>query len=72
MKQARLPQGWTEERVRDVLEYYENLTEEEAVSEYETAYESRTETMMAVPAALVPAVRELIARFRQQVEADGR
>lgn len=62
MKQSRFPEGWDEERVRRMLEHYENLTEEEAVAEDESSFEDRTQTVMEVPVDLVPAVRELIAK----------
>ena len=62
MKQSRFPEGWDEERVRRMLEHYENLTEEEAVAEDEASFEDRTQTVMEVPVDLVPVVRELIAK----------
>jgi hypothetical protein len=64
MKQNRFPPGWDEDRVRGVLNHYENQTDEEAIAEDEAAFESRTETVMTVPNDLVPAVRELIAKRR--------
>lgn len=66
MKQSQYPPGWDEKRVRDVLEYYERQTEDEAIAEDEAAFESETETFIQVPNELVPAVRELIAKFRPQ------
>jgi hypothetical protein len=66
MSESRFPPGWDEERVRRVLEHYESQSDEEAVAEDEAAYESTTETMMAVPVELVPRVRELIARHRAE------
>jgi len=62
MKQSRFPEGWDEDRVRRVLEHYEEQTEEEAVAEDEAAFEDRTQAIVEVPVELVPAVRELIAR----------
>ena len=62
MRQARFPTGWDEERVRRVLEHYEQQSEEEAVAEDEAAGEKPTETLMEVPRELVPAVREMIAK----------
>ncbi len=64
MKQANFPQGWDEERVRRVLEHYENQSDEEAVAEDEAAYESTTHTAMEIPVDLVPQVRELLAKRR--------
>ena len=64
MKQAGFPPGWDEDRVRRVLAHYEAQTDDEAVAEDEAAYQSTTHTMMQVPVALVPLVRELIAQHR--------
>jgi hypothetical protein len=64
MKQAGFPQGWDEERVRRVLEHYENQSEEEAVAEDEAAFESTTHTAMEIPFDLVPQVRELLGKRR--------
>lgn len=66
MKRTRFPQGWNEERVREVLRHYEEQTEEEAGAEDEAALEDRTQTVMEVPNALVPAIRELLARYEME------
>jgi hypothetical protein len=60
MSQQAFPPGWDEERVRKVLEHYEGQTEEEA------AFEDPSQTVMEVPNALVPTVRELIAKHEEQ------
>ncbi len=65
MVHNRFPEGWDEQRVRRVLEHYENQTEDEAVAEDEAAYEDRTESLVQVPVELVPAVRELIAKHKR-------
>ena len=62
MKQSRFPKGWDEERVKRVLDHYDNMTEDEAVAEYEAAWEDESQTFVEVPNELVPAVRELIAK----------
>jgi len=62
MTKTEYPPGWDEKRVRRVLAHYETQSDDEAVAEDEAAYESTTETTMAVPVDLVPAVRELIAK----------
>ncbi len=59
MTAEKYPRGWNEARVRRVLEYYESQSDEEAATEIEAALESTT---MEVPVALVPAVRQLIAK----------
>ena len=62
--QNRFPEGWDEAQAREVLEHYENQTEDEAIAEDEAPFESRSETLMGVPNELVPTVRELIAKHR--------
>jgi len=62
MRQTKFPPGWDEERVRRVLAHYEEQTEEEAVAEDEAAFEN--ETVMEVPHALLPIIRELIAKHQ--------
>jgi len=61
MKTSKFPTGWSEERVRRVLEHYESQTEFEAIAEDEAAYEDSSQTFMEVPKNLVPEVRKLIA-----------
>jgi len=62
MKQSRFPKGWDEERVKRVLDHYENQAEDEAVAEDEAAWEDASQTFVEVPNELVPAVRELLAK----------
>ncbi len=64
MSRQKFPPGWDEERVRKVLEHYEGQTEEEAVAEDEAIFDDPSQTVMEVPNALVPTVRELIARHQ--------
>jgi hypothetical protein len=61
---SKFPPGWDEERVRRVLEHYDQQSDDEALAEDEAAYESTTHTVMKVPIDLVPAVRELLAKRR--------
>ena len=62
MKQSRFPKGWDEERVKRVLDHYENQTEDEAVAEDKAAWEDVSQTFVKVPNKLVPVVRELLAK----------
>lgn len=64
MKQSKFPPGWNEERVRHILERYESQSEEEALAEDEAAFETPDQTVMEVPSELVPAIRELIAKYK--------
>jgi len=62
MSKQKFPPGWDEQRVREVLEHYENQSEDEQFAEIEAAREAEGMTMMAVPTELAPEVRALIAR----------
>ena len=42
MKKNQFPPGWDEEKVRSVLEHYENQSEDEAVAEDEAAFSEAT------------------------------
>jgi hypothetical protein len=63
MRQSKFPPGWDEKRVQSVLAHYEDQTEEEAVAEDEAASEDKTQVVMEIPVELVPAVRELLAKY---------
>jgi hypothetical protein len=62
MKQNEFPPGWDEERVRSVIAYYENQTEDEAVAEDEAGSQEESVTLMEIPTELVPVVLELISK----------
>lgn len=62
MSDSSFPNGWDADRVRRVLQHYEEQSAEEAAAEDEAAFEPPTHTAMEVPVELVPAVRELIAK----------
>lgn len=66
MKKNRFPDGWNEDRIRNVLAYYEEQSEEDAVAEDEAAFTDVSQTMMEIPNELVSSVRELIADYMQQ------
>jgi len=62
----QFPSGWDEDRVLDVLDYYEHQSDEEAAAEHEAALSRPGETLMTVPTDIVPAVRDLIARYEEE------
>ena len=64
MTDATFPDGWNADRVQRVLDHYDQQADEDALAEDEAAYESTAHTAMEVPCALVPDVRELIAKKR--------
>lgn len=62
----KFPAVWTEEKVKKVLEHYETQSEDEAVAEDEAALNITGQTLIEVPSAIVPRVRELIAEFENR------
>ena len=65
MKTNKYPAGLDEQSVRELVDYYESQTDEEAAAEHEAAL-SGPATLMEVPVDLVPLVRDLIARHRRK------
>jgi len=62
MKRANeFPPGWDEQLVREVVNYYESQTDEEAAAEHEAALSAPDHVVMEVPIDLVPVFRQLIA-----------
>ena len=64
MDMNRYPPGGDEARVRKLIDHYEHQTEDEAVAEDEAAFEPVAGTVMTIPTELVPAVRDLIDKYR--------
>ncbi len=64
-RKNRFPAGWSEDRVRRALQHYESQTEDEAVAEDEASFERSKQTVMKVPRALVPRIRQLIAKHQK-------
>ena len=56
------PPGLDAKQVREIIEYYDSLTEEEWIAELEAVDEDPNNTVMVVPTELVPAIRELLFR----------
>jgi hypothetical protein len=61
MKKQRLPDGWTEKRIRALAEHHDQQTDEQLAAEIEAAFSAKDQTLMAVPTELVPEIRALIA-----------
>ncbi len=64
MKKQKFPPGWNAKRVREVIAHYESQSEDEEAAEIEAALNAKDVTLMAIPTALVPKVRALLARKR--------
>lgn len=58
----QFPPGLDEAKIKNIIEHYENQTEDEAVTEDERIINNDRQTMMQIPNNLVPIVRELIAQ----------
>ena len=71
MKQDKFPPGWDDERVQGVIAYYENQTEDEAVTEDEAAFRREFVTRIEVPTQLVPAVHKFISSHKVQNRQRG-
>ena len=64
MKRQRLQKGWSEEKIRQLAEYHDNLTEDQQAAEIESALADKHQTVMVVPSELVPEIVKLINRRR--------
>jgi hypothetical protein len=58
----RYPKGLNRKKVQELINYYENQTDDEAIAEAEAAYKNPSFTMMQVPNELVPRVQKLISK----------
>ena len=63
-KKQKFPPGWDEARVKEVIAYYDQQTEDEELAEYEAGMKTEGLTVMLIPRDLVPEVRRLIGRKR--------
>ncbi len=63
MAKQKLPEGWTQERLAAVIDYYDNQTEDEELAELESAWAAEDTAMVEVPRELVPAVQALITAY---------
>ena len=64
MKQ-KLPRGWTEKKIRELIEYYDSQTEAESITEAEAAYNEPGYTMVQVPNEVLNEVEALISHSRK-------
>ena len=64
------PPGWDANKVREIIEYYDSLTEAEWIAQDEAAYEDPNNAVALVPKELFPAVAALIARHQAENPAE--
>ena len=56
------PKGWDRKRVQSLIDYYENLSDDDAIAEADAAYKDRASAMVQVPLKLVPRVQMLLLK----------
>jgi hypothetical protein len=61
MNESKYPAGWDAQRVKNLIDYYEGLSEDEQVADDEAAAEREGEAVVTVPEELLPAIRRLLA-----------
>lgn len=59
------PPGWDAQRVQEVIDYYDAMTDDDLAAEIDAGDADPNNTMMQIPTELVPAVRELLAQHGQ-------
>jgi hypothetical protein len=65
MNTPEFPAGWDAERVKQLIDHYEEMSEDELVAEDEAAVEDRDgQTVITVPDELLPAIRQLLASHK--------
>jgi hypothetical protein len=72
MTEQEFPSGWDLEKVKALADYYDNQSDEEAIAELDAAMEAEDQTLMMVPADLVPTIHELIAKHESDKKVDAR
>ena len=72
MKKQKLPEGYTEEQIRAIAEYYENQGDEEAEAEWEGALSDPRFSWVQVPVEMVEEVQRLIARTERRARQSSK
>lgn len=68
IEKNRLPAVWDEERVKKVVQHYEEQSEDEALAEDEAAFGDTHYPAIEVPTALVPAILQIIVKYWENNE----
>ena len=62
MSHQKLPPGWDENRIREVINHYESQDEDDRAAEIDAAWEAEGMTLMSVPNERVSEIRALLFR----------
>jgi hypothetical protein len=65
----RYPPGWDAKKVRKVVDFYDNLSEDEEAEEDERIFSGKGQVYVGVPKALLSKVRQLIDAHRRKAAA---
>ena len=63
-KQTLAP-GWTQAKLKKVIDHFEKQSESEQLAEHEAGIRAEEQTLMVVPTGLVPEIRKLIEKKRE-------
>jgi hypothetical protein len=65
MSDQKFPPGWNAERAKSLIEHYDQASEDElAAADDAAAEEQEGQAVITVPDALLPAIRELLAKHK--------
>ena len=67
----RYARGWNRKKNQELIDHYENQTEDEAVAEAEAAFNDPQQTVMLVPHELVPKVNRLLSAHSARKKNSG-
>ncbi len=63
VSESEFPAGWDADRVRKLIDHYEAMSDDELAAEDDAAGEEQSgQTVITVPNALLPAIRQMLAR----------
>jgi hypothetical protein len=65
MKKAKLPEGYSENRIAMIAAHYDSQTEEDALAEDQTAWGDSSLTWVQVPEQVLPAVMDLVGSVKK-------
>ena len=65
----KYPPGWDAKKVKKVIDFYDNLSEDEEVEEDERIFSNKSQAYIGVPKALLPKIRQLLLSHCKKVAA---
>ena len=61
----KLPRGWDKGKIEALIDYFDNQSEEEAVTIYEEVTRQSDFTLMSIPIPLVPAIESILTEYHK-------